>query len=483
MARSRADNEIGIDEWVAKATERTGRQDRALMLVRSVFGEGPSLAGLAVFGALAALYPLAAPDDYMVRVGINVLLLALLTLGLNITFGWAGVLDLGFVAFYGLGAYTYAFLSSNQFGIHLPTVMTLAIVTISAAIMALILGLPSFRLVGDYLAILTLFFAQIFVELGNNLDRLTPPWSDSTLDITGGPDGIVELDPFRFLGVEFTGMFHYYYLLTALVILAVIGLRNLNRSRTGRGWRSLREDFIAAEHMTMPVKRLRLTAYIFGAVSASIAGSVFAAVQTGVFPINFEVTFLIVIYTALVLGGSGSIAGAIVGAIVIGTVPEVLRSPTPARWLFYGALAIGLLAKVRPWPRLASVVAGVLGFSWIVRAILTSLWADSIAVRSDAGFLNDLVSRWVVVLTENQLVIGNLAFVLMLAAILLISMLRSWPQIVILIPTLYLAAFVWENRLVDNPSITRQLLFGATLVVMMTIRPHGLLGKPRVERW
>jgi ABC-type branched-subunit amino acid transport system permease subunit len=328
---------------------------------------------------------------------------------------------------------------------------------------------------------MTLFFAQVFVELANNLDRITLPWADRPLDLTGGPNGIAGLDPVTLFGFRFSHISHYFYLLLALLVLLVIALHNLDHSRTGRAWKSLREDTLAARLMTVPANRLKLMAYMFGAATAGLAGSVFAAVQVGAFPQNFEVTLLITVYAALILGGAGSIPGAIAGAIVIGAVPEILRSPDAARWLFYGAVVVGLIAVVRPWLRLAALLAGVVVLGAVVRVVVTAVWDDVVATGGGDALLSRLLDGWLVVLQRNQDVMGNYAFLLLMIAILGSTQLAGWPRIAALIPTVYLGAFVWENRLVLNPSITRQMLFGAVLVVMMTARPQGLLGKPRVE--
>ncbi|MGH3115019.1 MAG: branched-chain amino acid ABC transporter permease, partial [Gaiellaceae bacterium] len=193
------------------------------------------------------------------------------------------------MAFYGFGAYMYAWVSSGQFDIHLPTELAILLVVTASALLGLLLGLPSWRLVGDYLAITTLFFAQIFVELTLNLDRLQLPWMDEPLDLTGGPNGIPGIDRMQILGIELPGVRDYFFLLLIVFALVVIGLYYVNESRTGRGWRASREDPLAAELMTTPVNRLKLLAFAMGAAIAGLSGSIFAAVQTGVFPQNFEV--------------------------------------------------------------------------------------------------------------------------------------------------------------------------------------------------
>ena len=472
---------IGTDEWVEQQELRTEYYTGLTGPARRAFdrvGPGPRFF---VFLAICALFPFLTDSPFLHRVGVNVLLFALLALGLNIVVGWAGLLDLGYVAFYGFGAYMYAWLSSNHFDIDLPTELTIPIVVTAAALLGLLLGLPSWRLVGDYLAITTLFFAQIFVELTLNLDRVNLPWREEPLDLTGGPNGIPGLEPMRIFTIDFHTTKDYYFLLLFLLALVMVGLYYVNESRTGRGWRASREDPLAAELMTTPVNRLKLLAFAMGAAIAGLSGSIFAAVQTGVFPQNFEVVLLITIYAALILGGAGSIPGAILGAIIVASVPEILRTPENARFLFYAAAIAVLVATVRPWQRLAVVVAAVVAFGAIVYQVVALAWPEGVEGELSGGTFSGLLESWMVVPGENQELIGNIAFVLLVAAVLTLTQLRGDARLVLLVPTLYLASFVWENRLINQPSVTRQLLFGAILVAMMTRRPHGLLGTPRVE--
>lgn len=472
---------IGTDEWVEQQELRTEYYTGLTAPARRAFdrvGPGPRFF---VFLAICAAFPFVTDSPFLHRVGVNVLLFALLALGLNIVVGWAGLLDLGYVAFYGFGAYMYAWLSSNHFDIDLPTELTIPIVVTAAALLGLLLGLPSWRLVGDYLAITTLFFAQIFVELTLNLDRVNLPWREEPLDLTGGPNGIPGLDPMRIFTIDFHTTKDYYFLLLVLLALVTVGLYYVNESRTGRGWRASREDPLAAELMTTPVNRLKLLAFAMGAAIAGLSGSIFAAVQTGVFPQNFEVVLLIMIYAALILGGAGSISGAILGAIIVASVPEILRTPENARFLFYAAAIAVLVATVRPWQRLAVVVAAVVAFGAIVYQVVALAWPAGVEGELSGGRFSGLLESWMVVPGENQELIGNIAFVLLVAAVLTLTQLRGDARLVLLVPTLYLASFVWENRLINQPSVTRQLLFGAILVAMMTRRPHGLLGTPRVE--
>ena len=472
---------IGTDEWAAQAGVRTeGYRGRTAPLRRG-WDRVPPVARLALFVAAVAAVPLLTDSGFVVRVAVNALVLGLLALGLNVVVGSAGLLDLGYVAFFGVGAYGYALLSSGQFDLHWPGEAAIAVVVVATALLGLLLGLPSRRLLGDYLAIVTLFFGQVFVELALNLDRITPPWSDRPLNVTGGPNGIAGVDPLRLLGFELAEVEHYLYLLLAVVVVVVVVLHRLDRSRTGRAWRALREDPLAAELLGIPVNRLKLFAFAAGGAIAGLAGTLFAAVQVGVFPQNFEVTLLIMVYAAVILGGAGSLAGVLLGAGVIAVVPEVLRDPANGRVVFYGLVVAALLAKVRPWPRLAAVLAATALFGFAVRTVAKAAWPEGAdGAVEGTGALARAVDAWVVVPKDAE-VLGNWAFVALVVAGVALTRLRGPVRHVALVPVLYLAAFVWEARLVGQPSVTRQLVVGGILVVMMNARPQGLLGTPRVE--
>ena len=479
--RPRDEPRIGTDEWVASVEGRVARRAGPLGHVLRAWERVTPPVRFLVVIALAAVFPLLTSNEYYQRVGLNTLLFALLALGLNVVVGWAGLLDLGYVAFYGFGGYAYAFLSSGQFDLHWPTPATMATVVLSSALLGLLLGLPSRRLVGDYLAIVTLFFAQIFLVLTTNANRITPPWRDEPVDVTGGPNGITDLDPFRLFGREATTPRAYYYIALVTFALVLVGLHFANRSRTGRAWRALREDPLAAEAMGMPVNRLKLLAFMFGAGAAGLTGSFSAAVQTNVFPESFELPLLITIYAMVILGGAGSIAGVVIGAATITILLEVLREPDDSRLIFYGVVLLALLARLRPWRWLAIVVAGTLVFGFVVHEAAERWWArGSGGETGDGSRLARIVDDWVL-LPQNQRVAGNVAFVAAVAAVLVLTLLRGRVRRIALIPALYIAAVAWENRLALEPSVTRLLLLGALLVVLMNARPQGLLGTSRVE--
>src|SRR2546421_6086538 len=355
--------QVGSDEWVARQAHRReylpswlGWLERASERV----GWWPKLAAAA---AAAAVLPLFGLGQFQLQVGIDALVIALLAVGLNIVVGWAGLLDLGYVAFFGFGAYGFALLSSSQIGpngIHLPTYLSVPIVMIGAAVLGLLVGWPSRRLIGDYLAIVTLFFGEAFVEFTNNVAP----------SVLGGPNGIVGIDPISVFGRQITTNAGYYYLLAVVLVLTMAVLRLLDTSRTGRAWRAVREDPLAASSMTIPVNRVKLMAFAFGAVVAALAGTVFAAQQISVFPTDFDTPILILGYAGLILGGAGSIAGACTGALVVMVIYDgLLRSPTDSGYLFYGLILLTLLAKLRPWRKLALVLAATVALGYAVHAI------------------------------------------------------------------------------------------------------------------
>ncbi|HEY6032588.1 MAG TPA: branched-chain amino acid ABC transporter permease [Gaiellaceae bacterium] len=469
--------QIGKDEWVAS---HEGRRERGGRL-RAELDRIPHLAFYALFGVLAALLPAVTSNDYVVRVGFDTLLYMLLVLGLNVVVGYAGLLDLGYVAFYGFGAYAYAMLASPKFDIHLPTPLVMAVATVATALLGLLVALPSRRLVGDYLAILTLFFGQFFVTIYNNGNRISVLGLTRGYDVTGGPNGIANVDPFHMFGRDLIAVRGYYYvaLATFLVVLAAVAL--IVRSRTGRAWKSLREDSLAAELMGMPVNRLKLVAFMAGAAVAGLTGTLFAALNTSVFAADFDVPTLIIIYAMLILGGAGSFGGVILGALVVNVSLELLRTPDHATYVFYVLLVATLLARLRPWRALAAVVAGTLALGFAVHAVVEAVWPNATGGEpAVGGLLGDFISRWVVLLSDPR-TIGNVAFVGLVAAVLLLTTLHGRVQKLLLVPTLYLAAFTWENRLVQEPSITRLILIGVILIVLMNARPQGLVGTARVE--
>jgi ABC-type branched-subunit amino acid transport system permease subunit len=466
---------VGVDEWVARSGERREylpgwRGD--LQRAAEQLGWWPRLA---IATAIGVFIPVVIGlNSFQFQVGIDALLLAILALGLNVSVGWAGLLDLGYIAFYGFGAYGYALLSSNQLnppaGIHWPAYFSIPLVMIGAAILGLLVGLPSRRLIGDYLAIVTLFFGEAFVEFTNNV-------APSKL---GGPNGIFALDPLHGAGVQITTPEGYFFVLLGLLVLSMIVLHMLDTARTGRAWRAVREDPLAASAMTIPVNRVKLMAFAIGAMIAAMAGAVFAAQQTSVFPTDFDTPYLILIYAGLILGGAGSMTGAVLGGLLVSIVLDgFLRSPTQSGYIFYGVILVTLALKLRPWSRLAFVVGGTIVFGFAMNAIVGAIWPSATAGISGAS--NTWIDLHWAIVPANPVLFGNICFVALLCMVVVLVQVHHRWRTILLIPTLYLAACAWEARLSQVPATTRLLLLGAILIGVMAWRPSGLLGARRVE--
>ncbi|HEY3543564.1 MAG TPA: branched-chain amino acid ABC transporter permease [Gaiellaceae bacterium] len=469
---------VGVDSWVATHAGRM-HQSRLAAELAGV----PRPAFYAAFAVIAAFIPLFTSNGYYLRVGFDTLLYMLLALGLNIVVGYAGLLDLGYVAFYGFGAYGYAMLASPKFGLHWDVLLIIPVVVVATAILGLLVALPSRRLLGDYLAIVTLFFLQLFIVVmqnGNKMSLLGYP-KGKHYDVTGGPNGITDIDNWDILGFRLGSVRSYYYAALVVFILLLAAMYLVDQSRTGRAWKSLREDPLAAELMGMPVNRLKLIAFACGAAIAGLTGTLFAALNTTVFAINFDVPTLIIVYAILILGGAGSLGGVILGALVVNISLEVLRNPGNATWLFYVIIVATLIARLRPWRVLVAVLAATVALGYAVHAIVSGVWHRGVeGTPTVTGSLSGFLDGWVIhPSTPNT--IGNVAFVLLVVAILGLTMLRGVARLIALVPTLYLAAFVWDNRLVVEPSITRLILIGVILIVLMNARPQGLLGTARVE--
>jgi ABC-type branched-subunit amino acid transport system permease subunit len=472
---------IGADEWVAQVEERreAGRGPRAL-LVRT-WRRMPPAARLALFVVPAAVFPLLVNSGDVYRYGIITLLYALLALGLNTVVGFAGILDLGYMAFFGFGAYAFGFLASDHSGHHVRPEVAIPLVVVMTAMLGLLLGLPSRRLIGDYLAIVTLFFGQAFVVFVNNADRIDFPHFGQ-VDLTGGPNGLTDIDPLSLFGIEITSTNDYYYFsLIALVVVMTL-LHFVSESRTGRAWRALREDPLAAEAMSIPINRLKLLAFAFGAAVAGFTGTIYGSVQTGAFPGDFDVALLITIYAIVILGGAGSLTGVVVAAIIVQGVPELLRTPETARWLFYAAILVGLVAYLRPWVRLAGVLVGLVVFGLVIHALAEEFWPRWTAREiEDESALASALESWML-LPSDPKQLGNWAFVALIAGFLIVTQLGAFWRTIALVPLLYLAAFVWENLLIQEVAgATPLILLGALLIVIMNARPQGLFGTARVE--
>lgn len=289
--------------------------------------------------ALAIAAPLLSPSDYVTGVLARICLYAILALGLNVVVGFAGLLDIGYVAFFGIGSYTYAFLASPHFGLHLPFLPAMMIVSLVSMIAGILIGAPTLRLQGDYLAIVTLGFGEIVYLLLVNLDR--------PIDITGGPNGLIQIDPPVLLGHTVQGNTQYYYLFLVTLTIVLLAVTRLRDSRVGWAWQAIREDELAASAMGINTHITKLQAFAIGATFAGFAGGLLASWQRSVFPDNFLFQESINVLAMIILGGLGNIYGVILGAAIIVALPEAFREFNLYRLLAFGAMLM-LLMIFRP---------------------------------------------------------------------------------------------------------------------------------------
>jgi len=326
---------------------------------------------LVVLALLALPFALASAGTAWVRITNLAILFILLSLGLNIVVGFAGLLDLGYIAFYAVGAYVYALLASPHFDLHLPFWAILPLGALVAAIFGVLLGAPTLKLRGDYLAIVTLGFGEIVRIFLNNLG--------SPVNITNGPRGIARIDPVEiggvsfastdtWLGIAFSGPIKYYYLLLLLLVVVIFINLRLQNSRIGRAWEAIREDETAARACGIDTTSIKLLAFAMGATFGGLAGGMFSAMQGFISPESFVLVESVMVLAMVVLGGMGNIWGVIIGALLLSFVPELLRytvqplqqylfgrmlvDPEVIRMLIFG-FALVLVMTFRPgglWP-------------------------------------------------------------------------------------------------------------------------------------
>ncbi len=276
-----------------------------------------------------------------VRIADMALLYVLLALGLNIVVGYAGLLDLGYVAFFAIGAYMYGLMASPHLvetfpwiaamfpdGMHMPLWVVVPTGAGLAGLFGVLLGAPTLRLRGDYLAIVTLGFGEIIRVFMNNLDQ--------PVNITNGPKGMGQIDSLSFFGLnlgknvsvfgfELASVSLYYYWFLALVLFSVVISHRLELSRVGRAWMAIREDEVAAKAMGINTRNLKLLAFGMGATFGGVSGAMFASFQGFISPESFSLMESIMIVAMVVLGGIGHLPGVILGAILLSALPEVLR--------------------------------------------------------------------------------------------------------------------------------------------------------------
>ena len=329
---------LGVAQWYAEQS----RRHRTTTLV-------------AVFLAAIAFPFTQNGSDANMSIAVQVLVFVAAALGLNIVIGYAGLLDLGYVAFVGAGAYTSALLSGSAFaaiGWSPPFAVTALIGLLVSAVLGLVIGLPTLRLRGDYLAIVTLAFGEIFRIAVQNLDGVNGP------NLTNGPNGIPSIPAFEWFGFDFDadhtlfgvelGSFSNYYVLLLVLIAAIVFVvSRVSESRIGRAWVAIREDETAAEAMGINTYRLKILAFAGGALLAGLGGTIKAHADQAVVPDSYVFQQSSFLVAAIVLGGMGSIPGVILGSTVIILLPEKLRFFSDYRLLLFG-LTLILVMRFRP---------------------------------------------------------------------------------------------------------------------------------------
>lgn len=294
-------------------------------------------------------------SDANMSIAAQVLIFAATALGLNIVVGLVGLLDLGYIAFLGAGAFTAAVLSNSAFAtinFHPPFIVTVLIAGTVASVLGLLIGAPTLRVSGDYLAIVTLAFGEIFRITMNNLDGSDGP--DLTHGSAGIP-GIPDLDFFGFnfgqahviLGIEIGRFANYFWLMLVVLAIIIVIFTNLNHSRIGRGWVAIREDELAAEAMGVNTFALKLLAFAGGAFLAGVAGAVKAHHDVSVTPEQYVFLESAFLLAAVVLGGMGTVTGVLIGATILKLLPEKLRFFSDYRLLLFGLLMV-LMMRFRP---------------------------------------------------------------------------------------------------------------------------------------
>ena len=302
-------------------TERTGVFGK----IKGQFARAPRWTYIIAALALAIVFPLLESwglmDTVWLRVGIRALIYVLLALGLNVVMGETGLLNLGYIAFFAVGAYTTAILSSPLHGYHINFWVLLLLSIIFAMFLGLLVGLPTLRLRGDYLAIVTLAFGEIIRITFNN-------WSS----LTNGAGGIPQINRPVIFGLTIDQPIEYYYLILVFVIIVTVLLTNLKDSRIGRAWNALREDEIAAEHAGINTTRMKILSVVISAGIAGLAGCLFAYYMQFINPKYFLFMQSVLVVCMIVLGGLGSIPGAIAGALMLDALPEFVRQAF-SKWL------------------------------------------------------------------------------------------------------------------------------------------------------
>ena len=324
--------------WKLMIDRREGRLDSSEIVTEAVekitlrerIAQRPKLTRIVsfVFLAAAVLFPILT-GMYQTSIMITALLYVVLALGLNIIVGLGGLLVLGYIVFYGVGAYTYALLNYH-FGLNFWLALPLG--GIFAMIIGILIAIPVLRLRGDYLAIVTLAFGEIFRIVMENWNALS-----------FGPSGIANIPRPTMFGLDFSiqqSTTLTYYVILAFVVITIFVVRRLEDSRLGRAWVAMREDEIAGEAMGIDMWKTKLAAFALSTFWAGVAGVIFAGKTTFINPASFTMWESILVLCMVVLGGMGSIPGVISGALIITLLPEYLRAFSELRMLIFGAILV-----------------------------------------------------------------------------------------------------------------------------------------------
>ena len=334
---------MGRKEMGRQVAGKVVEGERLPLIPRLIANPRVFIPGLVAVSALVMVFPFVF-SMYQTNIMTNALMFVMLGLGLNIVVGLAGLLDLGYVAFYAVGAYSYALLNFHfgiGFWVALPIGASLG------ALFGILLGFPVLRLRGDYLAIVTLGFGEIIRLILEN-------WNDFSF----GPSGIANIPRPTFFAMEMDlqqNTIYVYFLMVVMTLFTIFVVRRLENSRLGRAWIALREDEIACQAMGIDKTKTKLTAFALGATWAGMAGVMFAAKTTFINPASFTIWESVIILCVVVLGGMGSIVGVVCGAMVLILLPEYLRAFSEYRMLIFGAVLVimmifrpgGIVSNVR----------------------------------------------------------------------------------------------------------------------------------------
>jgi branched-chain amino acid transport system permease protein len=307
-------------------------------LAETPFARNPLWYGGAAV-VVALLLPLVLRNGYLMDIADDMIIWAVLTIGLNLVVGFSGLLDLGYIAFFAIGGYTFGILGS-RFGVNMW--VALPVSALLVVISSVVIGIPTLRLKSDYLAIMTLGFGEIIFLTANNLNA-----------ITGGPNGLYDMPAPRLFGLVLREPGQFYWILVVVLVAAVIVVSRLRASHIGRAWLAIRQDELAAKANGVEVVRYKLLAYMGGAVWAGIVGVIFAAKQTIVSPTSFQFSQSFYVLASVIIGGMGSVPGAIVGGFLFVLISESLQGVAQSYSSVVFSLALLAVIVLRPkgiWP-------------------------------------------------------------------------------------------------------------------------------------